>query len=108
MSPRDGGGPSLVECITFRMTGHSAHDDPSHYVPKHLFEEWEKKDPIARYQKQLLEEEILDPAWIERSEKEIRAQVDQAVDEAEKCPFPDPEECLTDVYYDPTRPVVNQ
>lgn len=105
---RSGGGPSLVECITFRMTGHSAHDDPSHYVPKKLFEEWEKKDPIERYQKRLLEEEIVDPAWIERTQSEIRALVDQAVDEAEKCPFPEPEECLTDVYYDPSRPVVNQ
>ena len=105
---RSGGGPSLVECITFRMTGHSAHDDPSHYVPKHLFEQWEKKDPVVSYQKRLVEEGVLDQAWIERTETEIKALVDQAVDEAEKCPFPEPEECLTDVYFDPDRPVVNQ
>ena len=105
---RTGGGPSIVECMTFRMTGHSAHDDPSHYVPKEKFEEWEKKDPIARYTQRLLEEEVIDPAWIERTEQEIKAAVDQAVDEAEACPFPEPEEALTDVYYDPSRPVVNQ
>jgi pyruvate dehydrogenase E1 component alpha subunit len=105
---RTGGGPSLVECLTFRMTGHSAHDDPSHYVPKEKFEEWGKKDPIALYTQRLLEEEIIDQAWIERTEQEIKAAVDKAVDEAEACPFPEPEECLTDVYYDPSRPVVNQ
>jgi pyruvate dehydrogenase E1 component alpha subunit len=105
---RSGGGPSLVECVTFRMTGHSAHDDPSHYVPKERFEEWEPKDPIARYQQRLLEEEVIDPAWIERTEAEVKAAVDKAVDEAEACPFPEPEEALTDVYYDPNRPVVNQ
>jgi len=105
---RSGGGPSIVECITFRMTGHSAHDDPSHYVPKQYFEEWEKKDPIVNYQKRLREDGVIDEAWIGRTEAEVKALVDKAVDEAEKCPFPDPEECLTDVYYDPNRPVVNQ
>ena len=40
---RAGGGPTLLECKTFRMTGHSAHDDAS-YVPKELFEEWVLRD----------------------------------------------------------------
>jgi len=105
---RSGGGPSLVECVTFRMTGHSAHDDPSHYVPKERFEEWEPRDPVASYTQRLLEEEVIDRAWVERTEAEIKAAVDKAVDEAEACPFPEPEEALTDVYYDPKRPVVNQ
>jgi pyruvate dehydrogenase E1 component alpha subunit len=105
---RSGGGPSIVECITFRMTGHSAHDDPSHYVPKQHFEEWEPKDPIQRYTRLLLEAEVIDKGWIERTEAEIRANVDKAVEDAEACPYPDPEEALTDVYYDPARPVVNQ
>ena len=105
---RSGGGPSIVECITFRMTGHSAHDDPSHYVPKESFEEWGEKDPITNYQGLLLRDGVIDASWVEQTDKEIRELVDQAVDEAEKCPFPEPEECLTDVYYDPNRPVVNQ
>ncbi|MGA2120157.1 MAG: thiamine pyrophosphate-dependent dehydrogenase E1 component subunit alpha, partial [Bryobacteraceae bacterium] len=42
---RAGLGPYLVECKTFRMTGHSAHD-AAHYVPPELFEQWEKRDPI--------------------------------------------------------------
>ena len=105
---RDGGGPSIIECMTFRMTGHSAHDDPSQYLSKEKFEEWEKKDPIDRYKKRLLEEEVIDQAWIDETLEEIKADIDKAVEEAEKCPYPEPEEALTDVYYDPSRPVVNQ
>jgi TPP-dependent pyruvate/acetoin dehydrogenase alpha subunit len=105
---RDGGGPSIIECITFRMTGHSAHDDPSQYMAKEKFEEWKKKDPIKRYQKRLLEEKVIDQDWIDSNVEEIKAAVDKAVEEAEKCPYPEPEEALTDVYYDPGRPVVNQ
>ena len=59
---RSGGGPSLVECDTARMTGHSAHDDPSHYVPKEFFEEWEKRDPIEHYTQRLLDEKVITPA----------------------------------------------
>ena len=105
---RTGGGPSLVECVTARMTGHSAHDDPSHYVPKEFFEEWGKRDPIEHYTQRLLDEKVITPAWIEETEIEIKKAVDLAVTQAEACPYPEPEECLTDVYYDPTRPVVNQ
>src|SRR5579862_89798 len=43
---RSGAGPYLIECKTFRMTGHSAHDGAD-YVPRSLFEEWAKRDPIA-------------------------------------------------------------
>jgi pyruvate dehydrogenase E1 component alpha subunit len=94
---RAGMGPTLVECRTFRMTGHSAHDDAG-YVPKELFEEWEKKDPIPRYQQILIQEEIVKSAEIDQLQRQIVEEVDQAVDWAEKSPFPDPEECLTDVY----------
>jgi pyruvate dehydrogenase E1 component alpha subunit len=105
---RNGGGPSIVECKTFRMTGHSAHDDPSHYVPDEMFPQWEKRDPIARLTHKLVEQGVVDQAWIAKTEAEIKALVDKAVEEAEACPFPDPSEATTDVYYDPARPVVNQ
>src|SRR5206468_6615 len=46
---RSGQGPTLIECKTFRMTGHSAHDDAG-YVPPELFEYWEERDPIHRFE----------------------------------------------------------
>ena len=45
---REGGGPTLIECLTLRMEGHAVHDD-AFYVPKELFEEWAEKDPIERF-----------------------------------------------------------
>ena len=45
---RDGGGPTLLECLTLRMEGHAVHDD-AFYVPKEMFEQWAAHDPIERY-----------------------------------------------------------
>ena len=51
---REGGGPTLIESQTLRMEGHAVHDD-AFYVPKELFEEWAKRDPIERYRTWLRE-----------------------------------------------------
>ena len=45
---REGGGPTLLELKTLRMEGHAVHDD-AFYVPKELFEEWAKNDPVERF-----------------------------------------------------------
>ena len=96
---RAGLGPSLVEYKTFRMTGHSAHDDAG-YVPPEMFEEWQRKDPILRFEKALVDEGVLTPARIEEMQKECAAMIDDAVDWAEQQPFPAPEEVTRDVYYE--------
>jgi TPP-dependent pyruvate/acetoin dehydrogenase alpha subunit len=90
-------GPYLLECKTFRMTGHSAHD-PADYVPKHLFEEWAKKDPILRLEKLMLEREWAGRAALDRVHAQVRREVDEAVEWAEKSPYPDPSELLDHVY----------
>lgn len=94
---RAGLGPTLLECKSFRMTGHSAHDDAG-YVPKEMFEEWEKKDPICRYQDALLAGGILDLNEIRQLHAKVVAEVDDAVAWAEQNPLPDPEDCLAGVY----------
>src|SRR6478736_3586705 len=45
---REGGGPTLLESLTLRMEGHAVHDD-AFYVPKQMFEEWAKSDPLERF-----------------------------------------------------------
>lgn len=94
---RAGKGPYLLECKTFRMTGHSAHD-PAEYVPKHLYEQWAKKDPILRLEKLMIRKRWADRAAIDRVHAEIRGEVDQAVEWAENSPYPDPSELLDHVY----------
>lgn len=94
---REGLGPYLIECKTFRMTGHSAHD-AGDYVPKHLWDEWKQRDPIQR-----LERQMLDRGWAARAEidqmfESIRRDVDEAIEWAERSPLPDPAELLDGVY----------
>ena len=94
---RSGKGPYLLECKTFRMTGHSAHD-MAHYVPKGLFEEWGKLDPIVRIQQRMLENNWATQAEIDQLHAAVTAEVDEAVAWAEASPFPDPSTLLDDVY----------
>jgi TPP-dependent pyruvate/acetoin dehydrogenase alpha subunit len=94
---RAGLGPYLIECKTFRMTGHSAHD-PADYVPKHLWTEWAEKDPIVRLEKMMLERGWANEAEIQREHSRIRQEVDEAIAWAENSPYPDPSELLDRVY----------
>jgi pyruvate dehydrogenase E1 component alpha subunit len=96
---RLGKGPCLVEYKTFRMTGHSAHDDAG-YVPKKHFEEWAKKDPIARLEEHMIETGDMTQKDIDDMQSEIVSVIDDAVDWADAQPLPKPEDCLTDVYYE--------
>jgi pyruvate dehydrogenase E1 component alpha subunit len=96
---RAGKGPYLVEYKTFRMTGHSAHDDAG-YVPKEMFEEWAKKDPVDRFEKHLIKTGEMTQDEITEMEGEITALIDDAVEWAENSPYPDPEDCVKGVYYE--------
>jgi len=94
---RAGNGPYLLECKTFRMTGHSAHD-AADYVPKNLWEEWGKLDPIVRLQARLLEKRLATQPELDELYARVRSEVDEAVAWAEQSPFPDPATLLDDVY----------
>lgn len=97
---RAGGGPSLLEFETFRMTGHSAHDDAG-YVPRELFERWRERDPIARLERHLAGGALVDGEALREMEGRIEAEIDRAVEWAGGQPYPAPEECLRGVYAEP-------
>jgi TPP-dependent pyruvate/acetoin dehydrogenase alpha subunit len=94
---RAGRGPYLIECKTFRMTGHSAHDGAD-YVPKQLWEEWAAKDPIPRLEGLMLANRWAAAADIDRMNSEIARQIDEAIEWADNSPYPDPSELLDGVY----------
>ena len=94
---RAGQGPSLLEFVTFRMTGHSAHDDAG-YVPKTMFEEWERRDPIRTFQDDLERRGLVAAEALKEMEARIEAELDDAVAWAERQPYPEPDECLDGVY----------
>jgi len=86
---RQGGGPSLIEAKTMRMLGHAIHDG-AEYVPKELLAEWEKKDPVARYQARLLAEEAADEEELNEIRQRAAVEIEDAIDFAEASPHPEP------------------
>ena len=95
---RAGGGPTLIECVTFRMGGHSTSDDPTKYVPAELLEHWAKRDPIEIFERALTKAGKLTDAEKERIASEVEEVVVAAVATAEETPQPNLEEIFTDVY----------
>ncbi len=77
--------PVLLECMTFRMRGHEEASGVK-YVPKELFEEWAKKDPVLNYENYLIEDGVLSDVMIE----EIRADFKQKIETALETTFAAP------------------
>ncbi len=100
---RSGKGPSLVECKTFRVRGHS-EADKADYVPPALREEWLARDPIKRFEEYLTKKHILTAAGKAEIEAKVKAAVDDAVDFAEHSPVPDAE-TVADYVYAPDGPI---
>jgi TPP-dependent pyruvate/acetoin dehydrogenase alpha subunit len=94
---RAGKGPYLIECKTFRMSGHSAHD-AADYVPEYLRQEWSKKDPILRLQKHMVERDWAGESEFKRMRAEILSEIDAAVEWALAQPYPDPATLEDNVY----------
>jgi 2-oxoisovalerate dehydrogenase E1 component len=75
--------PVLLECMTFRMRGHEEASGVK-YVPKELFEIWEKKDPVVNYENWLIEEGIISPDYPLMLREEFDTEVRAAFDRADK------------------------
>ncbi len=95
---RRGGGPTLIECLTYRMGPHSTSDDPTKYRTKEEMELWKKRDPIQRF-KTFLETKGF---WNEGSERSLQSRIENelnlAIKEEEKVPVVPVESIFGDVY----------
>jgi TPP-dependent pyruvate/acetoin dehydrogenase alpha subunit len=94
---RKGDGPTLLECVTMRMRGHSEHDDFK-YVPRELIERWKRWDPIARYSAWLGEQGLAKDEELQAMRVRIDDEIDRAVNTAESEPPPDPARATHDVF----------
>jgi TPP-dependent pyruvate/acetoin dehydrogenase alpha subunit len=92
-------GPSIIEGVTMRMHGHAEHD-PADYVPKQLYEEWSKKDPVQLYEKGLLEAGVLDADRVAQIREDARQHAIAARRKALADPMPDPGNIEEGVYAD--------
>jgi TPP-dependent pyruvate/acetoin dehydrogenase alpha subunit len=96
---RAGEGPSIVEGITMRMHGHAEHD-PADYVPKEMFDEWSKKDPVELYEKVLVEAGMIDAERAAQIREDARQLAIAARRKALADPMPDPSDIEEGVYAD--------
>jgi pyruvate dehydrogenase E1 component alpha subunit len=95
---RAGDGPSLIECLTYRHSGHS-RADPAKYRPEGELERWKERDPIKIYRERLKQFGVSDDA-IAKIDAEVRQVVDAATEACKAAPMPSADIIFTDVYAD--------
>lgn len=99
--------PILIECMTFRMRGHEEASGVK-YVPKELFDEWGKKDPVINYENYLIHEGIISAQQSAEIHAEIKSEIEEglAIGFAAEDVHPDTAEELRDVFAPNTQSIV--
>jgi len=90
---RNGEGPSLLECKTYRWRTHF-EGEPDTYRPPEEVKAWLKREPIAPYRKELIEQGVIDETKAKQIEKEVQKELEEAVEFARTSPLPNPETAL--------------
>ena len=81
---RNGGGPTLIEAVTYRMGVHTTADDPKKYRDEKDVEEWKPRDPITRFHAYLKAKSVLDDKGRAVMEEQINEEIRQAIEKAEQ------------------------
>lgn len=95
---KGGGGPTLIEAYTYRMSPHTTSDDPSKYRSEEELQEWKKKDPLVRFRVYLQNKELWSQSFEDEIQKRVKEKVEEAVKEAEKTPVPAIEDLFAFTY----------
>jgi pyruvate dehydrogenase E1 component alpha subunit len=96
---RKGDGPTFLELKTYRRSGHSRNDSCG-YRDKQEEKEWFEKDPVVICKNYILENKFSTAKDLELIEKRVLDQIDQAVEYAKASPSPEPQDALTNVYFE--------
>ena len=99
---RRGEGPTLIECLTYRMADHTTSDDSKKYRLEEEVRSWELKDPIIRFEKYLAKNKIINPVIIGKVKAEAEQQIERAVKQAESVKPQLPTEMFDYLYEDLT------
>ena len=94
---RNGEGPTLIECKTYRWHGHSEHDKAFYRTDEELAM-WKSRDPLTTFTTYLRHRNILTDEQLEAIDARVRTEIDEAVAFAENSPEPEPHEAATDLY----------
>jgi TPP-dependent pyruvate/acetoin dehydrogenase alpha subunit len=96
---RQGGGPTLLECRTYRQCGHS-RSDPRTYRSREEEATWKERDPIVLFRQWLLAQPGFSASQLEETDREVEAVIDEAIAFAESGPEPQPADLYADVFKD--------
>ncbi|MFB0546440.1 MAG: thiamine pyrophosphate-dependent dehydrogenase E1 component subunit alpha [Anaerolineae bacterium] len=95
---REGGGPSFLECKTWRHRAHFEGEDTSLYRNEDEHQSWLAKDPVKRFARRLLESETVTQEELDELNDAVQAEINEAVKFSEESPDPAPEDALEDLY----------
>ncbi len=95
-----GDGPTLIEAITYRLSGHSTSDDPKAYRQEDEVEEWRRRDPIARLRRMLQARGLWSDTDQAKAEATVQDEIKNAIAAAEQAPAPALPTMFEDVYAD--------
>jgi acetoin:2,6-dichlorophenolindophenol oxidoreductase subunit alpha len=95
---RAGGGPTLVECKTYRFHGHYVGDPGTAYRRPDEVEEWKQRDPIPSFAHRLVAEGMATEAALHALDAAVQRELEDAIQFAEASPEPDLEDALQDIY----------
>jgi len=94
---RRGEGPTLIECKAFRYYGHFEGDNLSYYTEEEQAEQ-KARDPLDKFIKRVVDRKLISTEKLEEIDARAKAVIDEAVQLAEKSPYPDVDQVMTDVY----------
>jgi pyruvate dehydrogenase E1 component alpha subunit len=105
---RSGGGPTLIEGVTFRFGPHTTADDPTKYRTEEEMKPWRPLEPLVRLRLYLKRKGIWSEEVEQRITEEAQKEIDQAVKDAEAVPAPQVEEIFDYVFAEKTNPLKEQ
>lgn len=95
---REGKGPSIVECKTYRIKGHFVGDPEMYRTKEEVKDRYDNNDPIKNFEKKVLDNEMFTEEELKVVRDEVENNIEEALAFARTSPYPDVEELLTDVY----------
>lgn len=105
---RNGEGPTLIECVTYRIGPHSSSDDPTRYRDEATYQFWKQRDPIDRFRQYLMSKKVLSEKQDQALIVDLKAKLADAVERAEAQPPPGIEDLFNDVFAELTPQLVRQ
>jgi TPP-dependent pyruvate/acetoin dehydrogenase alpha subunit len=94
---RNGGGPTFIEAMTYRLVGHMVGDSEP-YRTRDEVNIWRQRDPLITFPQRLVNDFGIVPSSVEAIQKEVESEIQEIVRFAQDSPWPSPEEAMEDVF----------